>query len=56
VETCNAEIMRHMGSKKAQHVRAASSGDSRNHLNTRYLAVFRKCYADLIRSLGYGVR
>jgi hypothetical protein len=56
VETCSVECMRHGINEIAQHVRAAKTGDSRNSHNDRCLAVFRECYADLIRSLGYGVR
>jgi hypothetical protein len=38
------------------NVRAATVGDSRERLTEAHLAIFRECYADQIRSLGYEVR
>ena len=40
----------------ARQVRVATAGDWRNHLTEAHLAIFRRCHADLIRSLGYEVR
>ena len=56
MEGCSAESMRHRSNRIAQHVRAAKTGDYHTYHNDRCLAVFRECYADLICSLGYGVR
>lgn len=53
---CSAENMRQMNEMMAWHVRSATVGDSRNRLNESHLAIFRKRYADIIRSLGYEVR
>ena len=56
IEACSAENMRRVSAKKAQHVRVAKVGDSRERLGEAHLAIFRDRYADLIRSLGYEVR
>ena len=56
VETCRAEHMRRQSKAMARHVRAATVGDWRNHLTEAHLAIFREKHADLVRSLGYGVR
>lgn len=39
-----------------QRIRAATVGDSRNHLSDARLAIFRERYGDLILRLGYEVR
>ena len=51
-----AENMRQMKPKFAWQVRAATVGDSRQHLDEPALAVFREHHADTIRALGYEVR
>ena len=57
VTHCSADAMRQRGGGEAQHVRAATVGDSRNHLTDEHLAIFRDDrYARLIESLGYAVR
>jgi hypothetical protein len=48
--------MRQMKPKFAWQVRAATVGDSRQHLDETTLAVFRQHHHDTIRSLGYDVR
>ena len=45
-----------MKPKFAWQVRAATVGDSRQHLDETALAVFREHHRDSIRSLGYDVR
>jgi hypothetical protein len=56
VEQCSAERMRQRSRGMAKHVRAATVGDSRNHLTSEHLTIFRERYADLIRALGYETR
>lgn len=56
IEACRAENMRQMKPKFAWQVRAATVGDSRQHLDEPALAVFREHHGDTIRSLGYDVR
>jgi hypothetical protein len=56
IEECRSENMRQMKPKFAWQVRAATVGDSRQHLDEAALAVFREHHRDGIRSLGYDVR
>ena len=56
IEACRAENMRQKSAMMAWNVRAATVGDSRERLTEAHLAIFRECYADQIRSLGYEVR
>jgi hypothetical protein len=59
VAHCSADAMRQRGGGQARHVRAATVGDSHNHLTEAHLAIFRDEqyeYAPYIRSLGYPVR
>jgi hypothetical protein len=55
VEECSAENMRQRSRAMARHVRMATVGDSKNHLDEQHLRIFRERYADLIRRLGYEV-
>ena len=41
---------------RRRRIRAATSGDWRNHLSPAHLTIFRERYADRIRALGYEVR
>jgi hypothetical protein len=57
VAYCSADAMRQRGGGEARHVRAATVGDSHNHLTEEHLAIFRADpYARYIESLGYSVR
>jgi Sulfotransferase domain len=56
IEACRAEKMRQKSAMMTWNVRAATVGDSREHLTEAHLAIFRERYADQIRSLGYEVR
>jgi Sulfotransferase domain len=56
VEACRAETMRSMSRTLAQHVRAATVGDSQQRLGPAHLAIFRERHAELVRALGYEVR
>jgi hypothetical protein len=56
IESCRAENMRQKSAMMSWNVRAAKVGDSRERLTEAHLAIFRECYADQIRSLGYEVR
>lgn len=56
VEECRAENMRQRNQKAARHLRAATVGDSKQHLADAHLAIFRERHADMVRSLGYEVR
>jgi hypothetical protein len=56
IEACRSENMRQMKPKFTWQVRAATVGDSRQHLDETALAVFREHHHDTIRSLGYDVR
>ena len=56
VEHCTAENMRARSERLARHVRAATVGDSKQHLTEAHLAIFREKHADAIRRLGYEVR
>ena len=48
--------MRQKSAMMTWNVRAATVGDSRQHLSEAHLAIFRERYAEQIRSLGYEVR
>jgi hypothetical protein len=56
IEACRSENMRQLKPKFTWQVRAATVGDSRQHLDETALAVFREHHHDTIRSLGYDVR
>jgi hypothetical protein len=56
VEACQADAL--LGSRKGlrRRIRAATSGDWRNHLSPAHLEIFRDRHAGRIRALGYEVR
>jgi hypothetical protein len=56
VKTCQADAL--LSSRKGlrRRIRAATSGDWRNHLAPAHLAIFRERHAARIRALGYEVR
>ena len=56
VESCQADAL--LSSRKGlrRRIRAATSGDWRNHLSPAHLEIFRDRHADRIRALGYEVR
>jgi hypothetical protein len=56
IEACRSENMRQMKPKFAWQIRAATVGDSRQHLDETALAVFCEHHRDSICSLGYDVR
>src|SRR5688500_2844596 len=69
IEACRAENVRQKSAlwagtrqatrrlrRLASNVRMAKVGDSRERLTQAPLAIFRQRYAELIRSVGYGVR
>jgi hypothetical protein len=55
-EACSADKMRAMSKKMATHIRSATVGDSKQRLGEPHYEIFRRQYADLVRSLGYEVR
>ncbi len=56
VEACQAETLLRTRKGLRRRIRAATSGDWRNHLTTPHLEVFRDRHGDRIRALGYAVR
>jgi sulfotransferase family protein len=56
IVTCQADNMRKMSPKMAQHIRSAKVGDSKERLGPEHLAIFRERYGDQVRRLGYEVR
>ncbi len=56
IAACTADNMRAMSKKMATHIRSATVGDSKARLSEPHYDIFRRQYADLVRSLGYKVR
>jgi len=56
VKTCQADALLNSRKGLRRRIRAATSGDWRNHLSPAHLEIFRDRHADRIRALGYGVR
>jgi hypothetical protein len=56
IETCQAENLLRTRKGLKRRIRAATSGDWRNHLTQAHLEIFRDRHADRIRALGYAVR
>lgn len=56
IEACRPKNMRQMKPKFEWQVRAATVGDSHQHLDETALAIFREHHRDAIRDLGYHVR
>jgi hypothetical protein len=56
IEACKAENLLKTRKGLKRRIRAATSGDWRNHLSPAHLTIFRERYADRIRALGYEVR
>jgi hypothetical protein len=56
IEACQAENLLRTRKGLKRRIRAATSGDWRNHLSPVHLAIFRDHHADRIRALGYEVR
>jgi len=56
VEACRADNQRRAKGGRANRVRTATVGDSKNHLGDAHLALFRDRHAAAIRALGYDVR
>lgn len=56
IEACQAETLLRSRKGLKRRIRAATSGDWRNHLTPIHLDIFRDRHADRIRALGYEVR
>ena len=56
IEACQAETLLQTRKGLRRRIRAATSGDWRNHLTAPHLDIFRERHADRIRALGYEVR
>jgi hypothetical protein len=56
ITACQAENLLRTRKGLKRRIRAATSGDWRNHLLPVHLALFREHHADRIRALGYEVR
>ncbi len=56
IEACQAENLLRTRKGLKRRIRAATSGDWRNHLSPAHLEIFRERHADRIRALGYDVR
>ena len=56
IEACQAETLLRTRKGLKRRIRAATSGDWRNHLSPVHLEIFRDRHADRIRALGYEVR
>jgi hypothetical protein len=56
IEACKAENLLKTRKGLKRRIRAATSGDWRNHLSPVHLEIFRDRHADRIRALGYEVR
>ena len=56
VEACQADTLLRSRKGLRRRIRAATSGDWRNHLTEAHLRVFRERHADRVRALGYEVR
>jgi hypothetical protein len=55
IEASRADRLRSKNKHLAKHIRSATVGDWRNHLNEAHLDVFRNQHADLIKRMGYEV-
>jgi hypothetical protein len=53
IDESSAEKMRGLSRSLRRHVRKATVGDWRNHLNNDHLTAFRENYPGIIRKLGY---
>jgi len=56
IKTCQADTLLNSRKGLRRRIRAATSGDWRNHLSPVHLDIFRDRHADRIRALGYEVR
>ena len=56
VESCQADALLNSRKGLRRRIRAATSGDWRNHLSPAHLEIFRDRHADRIQALGYEVR
>lgn len=56
IESCQADVLLRSRKGLRRRIRAATSGDWRNHLTQAHLDVFREHHADRVRALGYEVR
>jgi hypothetical protein len=56
VKSCQADALLSARKGLRRRIRAATSGDWRNHLAPAHLAIFRERHAARIRALGYEVR
>jgi hypothetical protein len=55
IEACQAETLLRTRKGLRRRIRAATSGDWRNHLSPVHLEIFRERHADRIKALGYEV-
>lgn len=55
IENCQATSLLQQRKGLRRRIRSATTGDWRNHLNDRHLALFQQYHADRIRALGYDV-
>jgi hypothetical protein len=56
IEACQADTLLNSRKGLRRRIRAATSGDWRNHLTEAHLDIFRDRHANRIRALGYEVR
>jgi hypothetical protein len=56
IGACQADALLNTRKGLRRRIRAATSGDWRNHLTQAHLEIFRDRHADRIRALGYEVR